>query len=130
MLKEAEEQVITISAEAVQAVQDIMNEKKMDNHGLRIYVAGSSCSGVQFGMALDDNIRDTDTTIVTEGIKIIVDYQSIDYARGANIEFVNDPLKGTGFVINAPQTQNSCGGGSCGSEANSCGGDSGCGCGH
>ena len=130
MPKEAEEQVITISAEAVQAVQDIMNEKKMDNHGLRIYVAGSSCSGVQFGMALDDNIQDTDTTIEADGVKIIVDHQSLDYARGANIEFVNDPQKGTGFIINAPQTHNSCGGGSCGSEANSCGGDSGCSCDH
>ena len=126
MLQETEEQVITISTEAAQAMQDIMSEKNMDKHSLRIYVAGSSCSGVQFGMALDDNIQDTDTTIETEGVKIIVDYQSLDYARGANIEFVDDPLKGTGFVINAPQAQNSCGG-SCGSETNSCGGDSDCG---
>ena len=120
MLKEAEE-VITISTEAAQAVQDILSEKKMDNgHGLRIYVAGSSCSGVQFGMALDDNISDTDTIVEMEGVKIIVDHQSLDYARGASVEYVNDPQKGSGFVINAPQTENnSCGG--CSSASDTCG---------
>ena len=120
MLKEAEEQVITISAEAAQAVQDILSEKNMDGHGLRIYVSGSSCSGVQFGMALDNDIKETDTTVEMEGVKIIIDHQSLDYARGASIEFVNDPKKGTGFVINAPQNeQNSCGG--CSSATDSCG---------
>lgn len=129
MLQQAEEQIVTISAEAAQAVQDILTEKNMQGHALRIYVSGSGCSGVQFGMALDDNINDTDTTINTAGIKLIVDNQSLEYARGATIEFVNDPQKGTGFVINSPQSGGGCG---CDSESstNSCGsgGDS-CGCG-
>ncbi len=120
MLKEAEE-VIKISPAAAKAVQDIIDEKGMDGHGLRIYVSGSGCSGVQFGMALDDNIKDTDTTIETDGVKIIVDHQSLEYTRGASVDFINDPQKGTGFVINAPQTEH--GGCGCGNndEANSCG---------
>ncbi|MBT3337122.1 MAG: iron-sulfur cluster assembly accessory protein [Anaerolineae bacterium] len=132
MLNIAEE-VLSISPEAIQAVQDIMTEKKMDGHALRIYVAGSSCSGVQFGMALDDNINDTDTTIEASGLNIVVDHQSLEYARGATIEFVTDPEKGTGFVISNPNAQGGCG---CGnseskSEGESCGsGDGGCGCGH
>ncbi len=130
MLKEVEEQAITISTEAAQAVQDILNEKNMGSeHGLRIYVSGSGCSGVQFGMALDDNIKETDTTVEVEGVKIIVDYQSLDYALGASIDFVNDPQKGTGFIINAPNAQS--GGCGCGhdEEANSCGGgNGGCSC--
>ncbi len=116
-----EEKIITISPEAAQAVQDIINEKSMDEHALRIYVSGSSCSGVQFGMALDNNFKDTDTIIEAEGVKVVVDHQSLEYARGASVEFVNDPQKGSGFVISAPQNaQNSCG--SCGSATDSCGG--------
>ena len=127
-----EEKNITITAEAAQAVQDIISEKNMGEQSLRIYVSGSGCSGVQLGMTLDNNISDTDTTIEAEGVKIIIDHQSLDYARGASIEFINDPQKGTGFVINVPKTEN--GGCGCGSneseDANSCGGgneDSGCG---
>ncbi len=132
MLNTAEE-VLSISPQAIQAVQDIMTEKKLDNHALRIYVAGSSCSGVQFGMALDDNISDTDTTIEAAGLKIVVDHQSVEYARGATIEYVSDPEKGTGFVISNPNAQGGCGCGSneSKSEGASCGsGDGGCGCGH
>ena len=122
MLVETKEQVITISAEAAQAVQDIIKEKSMDEHALRIYVSGSSCSGVQFGMALDNKINDTDTTVEMAGVKMVVDHQSLDYVRGANVDFVNDPQKGAGFVISNPN-QEGCG---CGSNdsaaADSCGG--------
>mgnify|MGYP001079042744 CR=1 FL=1 len=134
MLNEAQrEKVVSISPEAAKAVQDIITEKKLVNHALRIYVAGSSCSGVQFGMALDDKSLEGDTSIETEGVKIVVDPQSMDYLYGGSIEFVNDPQKGTGFVINAPQANTgNCG---CGSnenaEASSCGcGNGGCGCDH
>ncbi len=135
-LPKVSEEVVTITPEATQAVLDIMTEKKMDNHALRIYVAGSSCSGVQYGMAIDDNINTTDTQLDVEGLKIVIDHQSLEYARGANIEFVNDPQHGTGFVITNPNAQS--GGCSCGSggghaheEGASCGGGGGsCGCGN
>ncbi len=135
-LPKVSEEIVTITPEATQAVLDIMTEKKMDNHALRIYVAGSSCSGVQYGMAIDDNINTTDTQLDVEGLKIVIDHQSLEYARGANIEFVNDPQHGTGFVITNPNAQS--GGCSCGSggghaheEGASCGGGGGsCGCGN
>ncbi len=130
-----EEKIITISPDAAQAVQDIINEKSMDGHALRIYVAGSGCNGVQFGMALDNNFKDTDTIIEAEGVKIVVDHQSLEYARGASVGFVNDPQKGTGFVISNPNANSSgcgCGNNESKEDANSCGGgngDGGCGCG-
>ncbi len=71
MLQEAEK-TITISTEAAQAVQGIITEKNMPEHALRVYVAGSGCSGIQFGMALDDKIIDTDTTVEMEGVSAMV----------------------------------------------------------
>lgn len=132
-LPKVSEEIVTISPEATQAILDIMTDKKMENHVLRIYVAGSSCSGVQFGMALDDNINTTDTQVDVDGLKIVIDHQSLEYANGATIEFVNDPQHGTGFVISNPNAQS--GGCGCGghddAEASSCGGgDGSCGCGH
>lgn len=127
MLRQTEEQLVSISGEAVQAVQRIIDEKNLTGHALRIYVAGSSCCGVQFGMALDDKIMETDTAIDTGEIKIIIDNQSIEYARGVSIEFVNDPQQGQGFVVNAPHGHSdgdSCG---CGDNGGGCGGDS-CSC--
>ena len=143
-LPKVSEQVITVTPEAAKAVLDIMQEKKLENHALRIYVAGSSCSGVQFGMAIDDNINPTDTQVDTEGLKVLVDHQSLEYVNGAKVDFVNDPNQGTGFVINNPnaQTGGGCGcgtgdghdhgdGGGCGcGSGDGHGGGGGCGCGN
>ena len=130
-LPKVSEEVITVTPEAAQAVLSIMQEKKLDNHALRIYVAGSSCSGVQYGMAIDDNINTTDTQVDFDGLKIVVDNQSLDYVNGANVDYVNDPQHGTGFVITNPNAPTG-GGCSCGSNANAGhdhGGGGSCGCG-
>lgn len=122
------EEAISISPEAANAVKAVMEEKSLDNHALRIYVAGSGCSGVQFGLAIDDQALEGDTNVEMEGVRLVVDPQSMDYLKGGSIDYVNDPQKGTGFVINAPQAQT----GGCGCEsndtANSCGSGGGCGC--
>ena len=96
---------ISLSSAAAQAVQNIMAEKNLDGYALRIYVAGGGCSGAQFGMALDNNFRDVDTIFETEGVKVVVDEVSIEYLLGANIDFVNDPQRGAGFVVDSPNAK-------------------------
>lgn len=96
---------ITLSTAAAQAVQNIMDEKSLEGYALRIYVAGGGCSGTQFGMALDNNIREIDTTFESEGVKVVVDEISIDYLLGASVDFVNDPQRGAGFVVDSPNAK-------------------------
>lgn len=124
MLNEIETQTISISPAAAEAVQNILAERKLEDYALRVYVSSGGCCGVNFGMALDNNFRDIDTTIEANGIKIVVDNVSIDYLRGASIDFVNDPVKGNGFVINNVNQAHShgdgCGGGECGGGSCGC----------
>lgn len=96
---------ISLSTAAAQAVQNIMNEKNLEGYALRVYVAGGGCGGAQFGMALDNNIRDVDTMFETEGVKVVVDEVSIDYLLGATIDFINDPQRGAGFVVDNPNAK-------------------------
>jgi iron-sulfur cluster assembly accessory protein len=109
MLEQVSQQVttqgISLSIEAAQAVQNIMAEKKLEGYALRIYVSGGGCCEAQFGMALDDNIREIDTIFEANGIKVVVDEVSIDYLQGANVDFVNDPERGAGFVVDSPNVK-------------------------
>ncbi len=105
MLQEIETQTINVSASAAQAVQNILSERKLEGYALRVYVAGGGCCGVNFGMALDNNFRDVDSTFDASGIKVVVDNVSLDYLRGANIDFVNDPVRGAGFVVDSPNAK-------------------------
>lgn len=113
---------ISLSPAAAQAVQNIMAEKNLDGYALRVYVAGGGCGGAQFGMALDNDIRDIDTTYETEGVKIVVDEVSIDYLLGASIDYVNDPQRGAGFVVDSPNAKAH----NHGAEGCACGGSCAC----
>ena len=82
---------LTLSTAASDAIKNILTERNLEAYALRVYVAGGGCCGVNFGMALDNNFRDVDTTFEVDGVKVVVDEVSIDYLRGAHIDFVNDP---------------------------------------
>ena len=117
---QTEPATISLSVAATDAVKNILAERNLEGYALRVYVAGGGCRGVNFGMALDNNIRDVDTTFEANGVKVVVDEVSIDYLRGANIDFVNDPVRGAGFAVDSPNAQShehgegGCGcGGSC-----------------
>jgi iron-sulfur cluster assembly accessory protein len=116
-----DETVLTLSTAASDAVKNIFAERNLEGYALRVYVAGGGCCGVNFGMALDNNFRDVDTTFEANGVKVVVDEVSIDYLRGATIDYVNDPVRGAGFAVDSPNAksghehgEDSCGcGGSC-----------------
>ncbi len=115
---------LTLSTAASDAVKNILNERKLEGYALRVYVAGGGCCGVNFGMALDNNFRDVDTTFEINGIKVVVDEVSIDHLRGASIDFVNDPVRGAGFAVDSPNAKGHShgeGGCACGSGGGSCG---------
>jgi iron-sulfur cluster assembly protein len=132
MLQEIETKLFTLTPAASQAVKDILEQRKLEGYALRVYVAGGGCgcSGVNFGMALDNNFRDVDTTFDSNGVQVVVDNVSIDYLREATIDFINDPQHGAGFAVNSPNAKGKSH--EHGSEGCACGssseGDS-CGCG-
>ncbi len=103
MLQEMDVKTLSITPAASKAISDIMAERKLDGYALRVYLANSGCcGGVNFGMALDNNIRDVDKTFESDGIKLVVDEVSLDYLQGAKIDFVNDPERGAGFLVDSP----------------------------
>ena len=104
MLEELDIQTITVSPAASNALSNIIREKKLEGCALRVFVSGSGCgcSGVNFGMALENNIRNEDLTFDANGVRVVVDEVSIDYLRGAHIDFVNDPDRGAGFIVDSP----------------------------
>ncbi len=122
MLEELNVETIALTPAASKAVTDILTERKLDGYALRVYLADSGCCGsVNFGMALDNNIREADKTFESNGVKLVVDEVSLDYLRGAKIDFVNDPERGAGFMVDTPYARQHEHEGEC-----SCGGSCSC----
>jgi iron-sulfur cluster assembly accessory protein len=123
-----ETEVITMTPVAAEKVRDLLNQENDPGLGLRIFVAGGGCSGLQYGMTLDEE-QEGDTAISVGDFKIFVDEMSIQYVNGSEVDYV-DSLMGAGFTVNNPNAVSSCGCGHSFKTADDGGEARSCGCGH
>lgn len=107
-LMPAMQPMIDVRASAAQRLSAMMQEKSLDGYGLRVFVSGGGCSGLQYGMTFDNELREGDADYSINGLRVIVDPISARYLRGASIEF-SDDLLGGGFKIDNPNAVSSCG---------------------
>ncbi|GMV90179.1 MAG: hypothetical protein AMXMBFR81_31090 [Chthonomonas sp.] len=123
--------MITLTDRAACELKELMIQENKTNAYLRVWVAGGGCSGLQYGMALDDGEpEDGDQTFENDGVRVLVDDLSLRYMVGSVVDYVDDPMGG-GFKIENPMATKSCG---CGSsfqteEGQASGGGCGSGCG-
>lgn len=103
---------ITLTERAAQEVKALFEEQGKPDAALRVWVAGGGCSGLQYGMAIDDAApEEDDVTLTDQGVTIFVDRLSLKYMTGSVVDFVDDVLGG-GFKIENPNAVRSCGCGS------------------
>jgi iron-sulfur cluster assembly protein len=118
-------QLVTLTASAAEKVRGLLEQEADSALGLRVFVAGGGCSGLQYGMTLDES-QDGDTVVEAEGIRVLIDEMSAQYIDGSEIDYV-DSLMGAGFTVNNPNAVSTCGCGhsfktaSGGGQARSCG---------
>ena len=100
---------IDITEKAIKQVKRIKEENNIpETHGLRVGVKGGGCSGLTYQMGFDGEVKDSDTVLEKDGLKIIVDGKSLFYLAGTVLDF-SDGLNGKGFVFNNPNATKTCG---------------------
>jgi iron-sulfur cluster assembly accessory protein len=99
---------ITLTDSAVARVRRLLEERNLTDAALRVFVSGGGCSGMQYGMALEGNPRETDHRFAFQGVDVVIDPMSMTYLTGASIDYV-DELMGGGFRIENPNAAASCG---------------------
>jgi len=101
--------MITLSTRAVSELKDLMESQQKQSAALRIWVSGGGCSGLQYGMALDEESpEENDNVYEHEGVKIFVDALSLNYMDGSTVDFLDDEFGG-GFKIENPKAVGGCG---------------------
>lgn len=130
LLEQTNVETINLSEAAVNTVKTLLEQKEVPNHGLRVFVSGGGCSGLQYGMALEAEPRPYDHVIEKGGVKVFVDPTSMMYLNNATIDY-EDSIMGGGFKIDNPNAVSSCGCGTSfkteGSQEAAAGGCSSCG---
>ncbi len=99
--------MITMTSEAVSQLREFLDEQGTPDHALRVFVAPGGCSGLQYGMTIDEQPDEGDEVIETEGVRVLVDSFSAMYLEGAEIDYVNS-LMGGGFTVSNPNAVAGC----------------------
>jgi iron-sulfur cluster assembly accessory protein len=130
MIDETETQtaLINLTPSAAEKVRELLEAEGNPELGLRIFVAGGGCSGLQYGMTLDE-VQDGDSIFEVTGVRVLVDDMSAEYISGSEVDYV-DSLMGAGFTVNNPNAVSTCGCGHSFKTAGDSGQARGCGCGH
>jgi len=102
--------MITLTESATQAVNRFITSSDKPLKGLRIKVQDGGCSGLQYGMRLEEQAQESDTVLDCDGVQIFVDPESVPKVEGVTIDFV-ESFEGSGFKFSNPNAKNGC---SCG----------------
>ncbi len=102
---------VTLTANAIAKVKEIMAQQNPVPAGLRVGVVGGGCSGFQYSMQFENGAGAMDKVFEFDGLKVFVDATSLMYLQGAVVDYV-ETLEGAGFKFENPNVKSTCGCGS------------------
>ncbi|MCX9012593.1 MAG: iron-sulfur cluster assembly accessory protein [Candidatus Methanoperedens sp.] len=105
--------MIEITDAAAAELKQLLEREKKSDHGLRIFEAGTGCSGVQYGLTLERSPKTDDAVLESNGIKIFCNKEIQEDIDEFKIDYIDNDY-GKGFIINNPRARCGSGCGSCG----------------
>ena len=107
------ENIVYASESAKNRITELL---KNENEGafLRVGVAGGGCSGFQYVFGIHDELDDDDFINEWEGGSLVVDNVSMEYMKGATLDYIRE-VSGEYFKVDNPGATSYCG---CGTSFN------------
>src|SRR5262245_54156678 len=100
--------MIHVTDKAVAQIRTIMQKDGLQDHGVRVAVAGGGCSGMSYRLAFEKEPETGDKVFEEQGVRIFVDVKSHVFLNGTTLDF-SDGLNGTGFTFTNPNAKSTCG---------------------
>lgn len=102
-------QGVTLTPAAAGKVAELIASEGDESLFLRLGVRPGGCSGFSYEMFFDTQVEPTDIVSQTDGVRLVVDRESAPMVSGAMVDFKDMGLQGSGFAIENPSQQRSCG---------------------
>ena len=100
--------MIQLTDNAVTKVKARLEADEKQGYALRVAVQGGGCSGFQYGLTFENEERENDTVLEFDGLRVYIDEMSQTYLKDVTVDYV-ESLQGSGFKIENPNSQGSCG---------------------
>lgn len=103
--------MIRISEIVSEKIKEMLSAEGTPDMFLRLGVHEGGCSGLSYGMGFDDELKETDQEFEIEGLRVVVDKESLKYLNGLKIDYKESAMGG-GFTLDNPNATVTCGCGS------------------
>ncbi|MDX1394087.1 MAG: iron-sulfur cluster assembly accessory protein [Gemmatimonadota bacterium] len=103
----AAEPIVRLTPEAAVKVKEFQAASP-EEQVLRVSVIPGGCSGFEYGLDMDNQVREDDFSFESEGVRVVVDPFSAQYLTGVQIGY-HSSFQGTGFTFENPNATGSCG---------------------
>ncbi|GGG69401.1 HesB/IscA family protein [Paenibacillus radicis (ex Gao et al. 2016)] len=100
--------MIQISDTAADKITEMIGDMESDRYFLRVGVSDGGCSGLSYSIRFDDTLAEEDQVIGWERFQVVIDYASVEYLEGIQIDYKDMGMSG-GFTIDNPNAKFSCG---------------------
>ncbi|XP_036398689.1 iron-sulfur cluster assembly 2 homolog, mitochondrial [Megalops cyprinoides] len=100
---------VLLSESCVKRLGQIMDKGEY----LRIQVEGGGCSGFQYKFSVDNVRNEDDRVFEQDGVGVIVDQDSLEFVKGATLDYSEELIRSSFQVLRNPQAEHGC---SCGTS--------------
>jgi len=98
---------VTLTQSAADRVRSFLASRGQ-GVGLRLGVRKTGCSGYAYVVNYADEVTDTDLVFESQGVKVVVDRESLSLVDGTEIDFVRHGLS-EAFRFRNPNVKGECG---------------------
>ncbi|MEP0767527.1 MAG: iron-sulfur cluster assembly accessory protein [Fimbriimonadia bacterium] len=99
---------IELTDAAAERVRALLAREANPAARLRVGVKGGGCSGLEYVLKLDANVRPNDIQLEVRGVPLLIDAKSLPYIKGSVLDYTGQ-LIGGGFRVNNPNASRTCG---------------------
>ncbi len=100
--------MIVLTDAAAEKVRELIDAEGEPDLALRVAVRPGGCSGFSYEMFFDSEVEVDDMASAYGTIRVVSDPMSAQLLEGATLDF-KDGLMGSGFAIDNPNAQRTCG---------------------
>ncbi len=101
--------IVELTERAAIELKLYLGKQGKPNAALRIFVTAGGCSGLSYGMVVDEKLTEDDYVIDVNGARVAVDRSSAPFIAGSTIDYKAEKLMGGGFVVSNPNAVSTCG---------------------
>jgi len=96
---EMDTESLVVTQAARDKIAELITDADSDIKGVRVYVAGGGCGGMNYGMTFTESQTKYDRVLEGPGFRLVIDAVALNYLAGAEVDYVEDGVNAT-FVFN------------------------------